>query len=62
MSEPQTAPTSYLTLSRGTAVVDRFGQDVVTVDRVLVHAEGSFDGTIVRTRAGNRFVDGLRLG
>jgi len=50
-------PVSYLTLERGTPVSDRFGQPVGKVKRVLL-AEGShFDGVIVSTRAGDRFVD-----
>jgi uncharacterized membrane protein len=57
MSEPHLTPTSYLTVAPGTAVVDRFGQPVGKVDRVLIHAEGTFDGVIVSTRAGRRFVD-----
>jgi Domain of unknown function (DUF1707) len=40
-----------------TEVVDRFGQPVGTVDRVLLHYNGLFDGLIVRTDAGLRFVD-----
>lgn len=50
-------PTSYLTLAPGTPVVDRFGERVGPVERVLVHAGGSFDGIIVRTGVGRRFVD-----
>lgn len=50
-------PVSYLTLERGTRVTDRFGQPVGRVKRVLL-AEGShFDGVIVSTRVGERFVD-----
>jgi Domain of unknown function (DUF1707) len=50
-------PTSFLTLEPGTEVVDRFGRAVGGVDRVLLLETGGFDGIIVRTRAGKRFVD-----
>jgi hypothetical protein len=50
-------PASYLTLERGTPVVDRFGHRVGSVKRVLI-ADGSFfDGIVVDTIAGLRFVD-----
>ena len=48
---------SFLTLQPGTPVVDRFGHAVGTVDRVLVLQTGGFDGIVVRTDAGTRFVD-----
>jgi hypothetical protein len=48
---------SFLTLEPGTPVVDRFGRAVGAVDRALLHEDGGFDGIIVRTRAGRRFVD-----
>ena len=48
---------SYLTLSRGTSVVDRFGQPVGSVVRVLLHKGGGFDGVIVSSTCGRRFVD-----
>jgi hypothetical protein len=38
-------------------VVDRFGRDVGTVHRVLTHGDGSFDGIVLNTRCGRRFVD-----
>jgi hypothetical protein len=50
-------PTSFLTLEPGTAVVDRFGRPVGKVHRVLVLDTGGFDGLIVHTQAGKRFVD-----
>jgi hypothetical protein len=50
-------PTSFLNLEPETSVVDRFGRPVGTVQRVLLHRDGGFDGIIVRTRAGKRFVD-----
>lgn len=48
---------SYLTLERGTAVTDRFGQPVGEVKRVLVTEGDVFDGIIVTTPKGERFVD-----
>jgi hypothetical protein len=50
-------PASYLTLERGSAVHDRFGVAVGQVERVLVGPGTHFDGIIVRTKAGRRFVD-----
>jgi Domain of unknown function (DUF1707) len=50
-------PASYLTLEKGTRVVDRFGAPVGRVERVLTFADSFFDGLIVSTRAGSRFVD-----
>ena len=50
-------PASYLTLERGAAVHDRFGASVGLVERVLVGPGTHFDGIIVRTSAGRRFVD-----
>lgn len=50
-------PTSFLTLKRGTRVVDRFGEAVGKVDRVLLLDGCGFDGIVVRTGAGRRFVD-----
>jgi len=50
-------PASYLTLEPGTPVVDRFGEAVGAVERVLTLTGPFFDGIIVKTRAGSRFVD-----
>ena len=50
-------PASYLTLERGTPVVDRFGAHVGHVERVLTLTGPFFDGLIVSTQAGSRFVD-----
>ena len=50
-------PVSYLTLPRGTPVCDRFGAEVGVVDRVLTTDQPFFDGLIVDTPAGDRFVD-----
>jgi hypothetical protein len=49
--------TSFLTLQPGTAVVDRFGAHAGEVDRVLLLDGGGFDGIVVSTRVGRRFVD-----
>jgi hypothetical protein len=57
MATPDARPTSFLTLAPGTAVVDRFGRPVGEVERVLLHEDGGFDGIVVDTRAGRRFVD-----
>jgi len=51
------SPTSFLTLERGTPVVDRFGRPVGEVGRCLLLGDGGFDGLVVRTEAGDRFVD-----
>jgi hypothetical protein len=50
-------PTSFLVLEPGTRVVDRFGRPVGEVHRVLKHGDGGFDGIVVQTSAGRRFVD-----
>ena len=50
-------PASYLTLECGTPVVDRFGHGVGSVRRVLVAEGAHFDGIVVDTNAGLRFVD-----
>ena len=50
-------PASYLTLAAGTPVVDCFGAPIGRVERVLTLTGPYFDGLIVTTRAGSRFVD-----
>jgi hypothetical protein len=55
--QPDSTPTSFLTLEPGTEVVDRFGAHVGEVHHVLVLETGGFDRVVVRTRAGKRFVD-----
>jgi hypothetical protein len=57
MSDAQPQPTSFLTLEPGTPVIDRFGQPVGPVKRVLLLPDSGFDGLIVGTRSGRRFVD-----
>lgn len=46
-----------MTLESGTPVVDRFGEPVGHVERVLTLTGPFFDGLIVKTRAGSRFID-----
>jgi Domain of unknown function (DUF1707) len=48
---------SFLTLEDETPVIDRFGMEVGSVRKVLLHEGDGFDGLIVRTEAGDRFVD-----
>jgi hypothetical protein len=48
---------SFLTLEAGTPVVDRFGAHVGKVHRCLVLVTGGFDGIVVSTDSGKRFVD-----
>lgn len=51
-------PVGYLTLPRGTPVVARDGVTVGTVHRVQHHErERIFDGIVVQTPDGKRFVD-----
>jgi hypothetical protein len=57
MRGPLLQPTSYLTLGPGTPTVDRFGRPVGEVSRVLLHDDGGFDGLVIRTQNGARFVD-----
>lgn len=54
---PHRTPISFVSLERGTPVVDRFGREVGRVHRVLTHGDGSFDGVVVNTRRGRRFID-----
>ena len=48
---------SYFTLKRGTPVSDRFGRPVGWVKEVLIAYHTSFDGLVVTTECGDRFVD-----
>ncbi len=61
MSPPESdrgAPISYLVLQPGTPVVTRDGEPVGTVKRVLaLPEEDVFDGLILDTPGGARFVD-----
>jgi hypothetical protein len=58
MSDDRGAPIAYTVLAPGTRVAGRDGGEVGTVRRVLAD-EGSdiFDGLILDTRDGDRFVD-----
>jgi hypothetical protein len=52
------SPVSYLALGQGTAVYAAGWERIGTVERVLyVEAEGVFDGIVVQTQDGPRFVD-----
>jgi hypothetical protein len=56
-------PVSYETLAPGTPVVDRFGAEVGAVVRVLtLNASPFFDGIVVSTSHGRRFVDAPEVG
>ncbi len=50
-------PASHLTLKTGVSVFDRVGLPVGQVKRVLHHCGGAFDGIVVTTERGLRFVD-----
>ena len=52
------APVSYMVLSEGTPVYSSDGQELGTVKRVLADTESDiFDGIIIDTPDGDRFVD-----
>jgi hypothetical protein len=57
MCASASGPVSFLTLRPGTPVVDRFGAPVGSVARVLVLEGDEFDGIVVETSVGRRFVD-----
>ena len=51
-------PISYRVLERGTRVETSDGQEIGTVKRVLeVRAKDVFDGVVIKTPKGDRFVD-----
>ncbi|HEY2638235.1 MAG TPA: hypothetical protein VGI54_12635, partial [Solirubrobacteraceae bacterium] len=51
-------PTSYMAVPKGIPVLTADGDEIGTVRRVLqVQVKNIFDGIIVRTPAGDRFVD-----
>jgi sporulation protein YlmC with PRC-barrel domain len=63
MDEDYGQPGSYMTIARGMAVVTSDGVEIGRVKRVLiVHAKNIFDGVVVRTEDGDRFVDGPEVG
>ena len=56
MSDP--TPISYLALEVGTSVLTSTGSSIGTVEHVLeVPAEDLFDGIVIKTEQGLRFVD-----
>ena len=56
------APQSYLVLADGTAVYDRSGDSVGTVEHVLSDdAEDVFHGLVVKTADGQRFAAGSQV-
>jgi hypothetical protein len=56
-------PGSYMTIARGMAVVTSDGVEIGRVKRSLVvHAKNIFDGVVVRTPDGDRFVDAPEVG
>jgi PRC-barrel domain protein len=56
--EDEGNPISYRLLSRGTPVHSSDGEQVGTVDEVLAtDRENIFDGIVIRTDRGRRFVD-----
>lgn len=62
MSE-QPDPIAYTALERGTAVVSSDGREFGTVEHVLAVDEVDvFDGIVVKTAEGIRFVDADRVG
>src|SRR2546422_758457 len=51
-------PISFRVLARGTAVFSSDDEEIGTVDTVLAtDREDIFDGIVIRTKAGRRFVD-----
>jgi sporulation protein YlmC with PRC-barrel domain len=56
------SPIAYLVLAKGTAVYSSARERIGTVDEVLFVAEEDvFDGIVVQTAAGRRFVDSDRV-
>ena len=54
----ESQPVSYLTLARGTPVLSAAGTRIGTVEHVLqIPEEDLFDGIVVKTHDGLRFVD-----
>jgi rRNA processing protein Gar1 len=51
-------PTSYMAVAKGTPVYTAVGTEIGRVKKVLaVPVKNVFDGIIIRTREGDRFVD-----
>ena len=62
MSDPG-PPTSYLALAEGTRVVSSDGREIGTVRHVLAATDKDvFDGLVIDTPDGPRFVDGPEVG
>ena len=56
-------PCSYLTLAAGTPVYASDGENVGRVERVLsVPEDDIFDGIVIGTHGGSRFVDAPEVG
>lgn len=56
--EDEGNPISYRLLTRGTPVYTAAGEEIGTVDEVLAtDRENIFDGIVIRTGQGRRFVD-----
>jgi hypothetical protein len=63
MTDDRGEPIAYMVLVEGTRVVDRDGVEVGTVKRVLADAAADiFDGLILDTPDGDRFVDAPHVG
>ena len=63
MSEERGEPISYMVLVEGTRVEGRDGGEIGTVKRVLADAGTDiFDGLILDTSDGDRFVDAAQVG
>jgi hypothetical protein len=63
MADDRGAPIAYAVLAEGTAVLASDGTEVGTVARVLADdATGIFDGIVIDTPDGERFVDAPEVG
>src|SRR3712207_1091203 len=63
MADDRGAPIAYMVLEEGTPVVASDGAEVGTVRHVLADtAKDIFDGIVIATRKGDRFVDAPEVG
>lgn len=63
MADDDARPIAYTALDRGTAMLDDSGRQFGTVEHVLqIPEEDLFDGIVVATNAGLRFVDRDQIG
>ena len=63
MTDDHGAPIAYMVLAEGTPVQGRDGEEVGTVKRVLADSGADiFDGLILDTPDGDRFVDAPQVG